>query len=109
MASSEPYLTQVQKDNGVCLVDMGSEVMDLSVFKNGGVFYSATIQAGAAQVTADIADAFDTSFKEAERLKLTYGNTFNTLLRGNNNMHTRLQCIRILTNWTFNHSTLLSF
>jgi cell division ATPase FtsA len=47
---------------------MGSEVMDLSVFKNGGVFYSATIQAGAAQVTADIADAFDTSFEEAERL-----------------------------------------
>ncbi len=73
MASSEPYLTQVQKDSGVCLVDMGSEVMDLSVFKNGGVFYSATIQAGAAQVTADIADAFDTSFEEAERLKLTYG------------------------------------
>jgi hypothetical protein len=25
------------------------------------------------KVTADIADAFDTSFEEAERLKLTYG------------------------------------
>lgn len=73
MASSEPYLTQEQKDSGICLVDIGSGVIDLSVFKNGGIFYSAVILEGTDSVTNDIANAFNTSFEEAERLKLRYG------------------------------------
>ncbi|WXT99978.1 MAG: Cell division protein FtsA [Catillopecten margaritatus gill symbiont] len=73
MASSEPYLTENEKERGVCLVDIGSEVMGLSVFKGGGIVYSVVIQAGAKQVTRDIADAFNTSFEEAERLKIKYG------------------------------------
>lgn len=72
-ASSEPYLTQDEKDSGICLVDIGSGVMDLSVFKDGSIFYSTTIQMGTDQVTDDIANAFNTSFQEAERLKLRYG------------------------------------
>jgi hypothetical protein len=30
MASSEPYLTQVQKDNGVCLVDKMPQSLQLT-------------------------------------------------------------------------------
>lgn len=73
MASSEPCLTQEQKDSGICLVDIGSGTIDLSVFKNGSIFYSTVIREGADRVTNDIANAFDTSFEEAERLKLKYG------------------------------------
>jgi len=73
MASSEPCLTQDQKDVGVCLVDMGSGVMDLSVFREGRICYSAVIPEGADRVTNEIADAFKASFEEAERLKLHYG------------------------------------
>ncbi len=73
MASSEPYLTQEQKDDGVCLVDIGSGVMDLSVFKGGGICYSAVIPEGSDRVTNDIANAFKTSFEEAERLKIYKG------------------------------------
>ncbi|BAS67570.1 cell division protein FtsA [Bathymodiolus septemdierum thioautotrophic gill symbiont] len=79
MASSEPYLTQDQKDDGVCLVDIGSGVMDLSVFKNGSIVHSEVIQRGAESVTSDIADAFNTTFEEAERLKLKYGQAQITL------------------------------
>jgi cell division protein FtsA len=75
MASSEPCLTQDEKDKGVCLVDIGSGVTDLSVFKQGGVFYSSSIQFGVEQVTQDISEAFNTSFQEAERLKIEYGQT----------------------------------
>lgn len=82
MASSEPYLIESQKDNGVCLIDIGSGVMDLSIFTNGGLFYSTTIPVGADQITIDIADAFDTSFEEAERLKLTYGQAQVKMLVG---------------------------
>lgn len=73
MASSEPCVTQDQKDVGVCLVDMGSGVTDLSVFKQGKIFYSAVITEGGDRVTSDIAEAFATSFEEAERLKLYHG------------------------------------
>lgn len=73
MASSEAYLTQDEKDNGVCLIDMGSEVTNLSTFTQGGISHSAVLQIGGGQITERIADAFDTSFAEAERLKLAYG------------------------------------
>jgi cell division protein FtsA len=73
MASSEPCLTQDEKDKGVCLVDIGFGVTDLSVFKQGGVFYSSSIPFGVEQVTQDISEAFNTSFQEAERLKIEYG------------------------------------
>lgn len=75
MASSKPCLTQDEKDRGVCLVDIGSDIVDFSVFKQGGIFYSGTIDFGAKQTTQDIAEAFNTSFQEAERLKVKYGQT----------------------------------
>ena len=74
MASSEAYITQDEKDSGVCLIDIGAGVTNLSVFTKGGITYSAVIQNGGDQITQDISDAFDASFEEAERLKLKYGN-----------------------------------
>ncbi|KAA0456367.1 MAG: cell division protein FtsA [Candidatus Thioglobus sp.] len=73
MAAGESYLTQEQKNSGICLVDIGSGTMDLSVFKNGSIFYSGVIQQGADLVSNAIADAFGASFAEAERLKLKRG------------------------------------
>ncbi|SMN13196.1 Cell division protein FtsA [Bathymodiolus heckerae thiotrophic gill symbiont] len=73
MASSEPYLTKDEKDKGVCLVDIGSGVTDFSVFNKEGILYSSSVPSGAGQATRDIMDAFNTSFEEAERLKIEYG------------------------------------
>ncbi|CAC9433474.1 cell division protein FtsA [bacterium endosymbiont of Bathymodiolus sp. 5 South] len=73
MASSKPCLTQDEKDKGVCLVDIGSGVTDLSVFKQGSIFYSGSLQFGVKQATQDISEAFNTSFQEAERLKIEHG------------------------------------
>jgi len=81
MASSEAYITQDEKDNGVCLVDIGAGVTNLSVFTKGGITYSAVIQKGGDQITEDIAYAFDTSFEEAERLKIDYGCAQRKLIR----------------------------
>ncbi len=73
MASGESCLNQDEKDKDVCLVDIGSDIVDLSVFKKGGIVYSSVIDFGARQVTQDIAEAFNTSFQEAERLKIQHG------------------------------------
>jgi len=74
MASSEPCITQDEKDSGVCLIDIGSGVTNLSVFTHGGITYSTVIQVGGDQITEEIAYAFNTSFEEAERLKIDHGN-----------------------------------
>ena len=81
MASSEVYLTKDEKDSGICLVDIGAGVTNLSVFTKGGITYSAVIQKGGDQITEEIAYAFDTSFEEAERLKIEYGDAQTKSIR----------------------------
>lgn len=73
IASSETYITQSEKDNGVCLLDIGAEVTNISVFIDGGIVHNGVIQSAGMQITQDIAYAFNTSMTEAERLKITYG------------------------------------
>ena len=69
IANSEAILTQEEKDNGVCIVDIGAGVTSFSVFDEEGIVRSGVISMGGDEVTQEIAFAFDTSFEEAKRLK----------------------------------------
>jgi cell division protein FtsA len=73
IASSEAIITQEEKDNGVCLVDIGAGMTNFSVFHHGGVIHSGIIAIGGNHVTEEIAFAYGTSFNEAQRLKEVYG------------------------------------
>jgi cell division protein FtsA len=73
IAGSAACITQEEKDEGVCLLDMGAAVSNISVFVKGGVVFSQVFKLGGNNITDNIARAFNTSFEEAERLKLTYG------------------------------------
>ncbi len=73
MASSEAILTQEEKDNGVCLIDIGAGMTNFSVFHHGGVIHSGIVAIAGNHVTEEIAFAFGTSFNEAQRLKEVYG------------------------------------
>jgi cell division protein FtsA len=73
MSNSEVFVSQDEKDNGVCVVDIGAGVTNYSVFTNGGITYSDIVQIAGNDVTQNIAYSFDTSFDEAERLKKEYG------------------------------------
>ncbi len=73
IASSAVCVSQEDKDAGVCLLDIGAAVSSISVFSKGGVAFSQIIKLGGNTVTNNIAQVFNTSFEEAERLKLTYG------------------------------------
>lgn len=70
LASSAIYVSQDEKEQGVCLLDIGAANTDLSVFIAGSIHYSAVIQSAGEQITKNIASAFNTSFAEAERLKI---------------------------------------
>lgn len=73
IAKSHALLTQEEKDNGVCIVDIGAGVTSFSVFNEEGIVQSGVISMGGDEVTQDIAYAFDTSLEEAKRLKEKYG------------------------------------
>ena len=68
----EVILTQEDKNNGVCLFDIGTEFTSYSIFKEGGIVRSGVIRIGSDYVTQEVAFVFETSFKEAERLKEIY-------------------------------------
>ncbi len=73
MSNSEVFISQDEKDNGVCVVDIGAGVTNFSVFTNGGITYSGIVQIAGNDVTESVAYAFDTTLEEAERLKIEYG------------------------------------
>jgi cell division protein FtsA len=73
IAKSHAILTQEEKDNGVCIVDIGAGVTSFSVFNEEGIVRSGVISMGSDEVTQEIAFAFDTSLEEAKRLKEVYG------------------------------------
>ena len=72
-ASSKYLLSDTDMLSGVCIVDIGSDTTNFSVFTERGIKYSSVLTIGGDQVSNDISYAFDTSFEEAERLKLEYG------------------------------------
>ncbi len=73
MSNSEVFVSQDEKDNGVCVVDIGAGVTNFSVFTNGGITYSGIVQIAGNDVTESVAYAFETTLEEAERLKIEYG------------------------------------
>ncbi|MBC8493234.1 MAG: cell division protein FtsA [Candidatus Thioglobus sp.] len=73
IASSAVCITDEQKKEGACLLDMGASVSNISVFTKGGVTFSHVFKFGGDTVTEAISQAYNTSFEEAERLKLAYG------------------------------------
>ncbi|MFC1484976.1 cell division protein FtsA [bacterium] len=63
-----------ERELGVILVDIGGQVTDISVFKNGGIFFSAQIPIGGDFISKDIAYGMRTSLSRARELKEKHGN-----------------------------------
>ena len=74
IASSEACLSKNEKNNGVCIPDIGAETTDISTFINGGVVYSSVLNIGADKITEDIKNSFNLSFNQSEQLKIKHGN-----------------------------------
>ena len=73
IANCQAILSQEEKDNGVCLIDIGSGITNFSVFHHGGIIHSGIVPIGGNHVTEEIAFAYGTSFTEAQRLKEIHG------------------------------------
>ncbi len=73
LASSQALLTEAEKDLGVAICDIGSGVIDLIIYVDGGVEYSATICLGGQHVTQDLSIGLKTPIDAAEILKKRRG------------------------------------
>ncbi|MCS6972214.1 MAG: cell division protein FtsA [Leptospiraceae bacterium] len=73
LASSHAILTEAEKDLGVVVCDIGSGVIDLIVYVDGGVEYSSTICLGGHHVTQDLSIGLKTPIDAAEMLKKRRG------------------------------------
>jgi len=75
LASSEALLTSKEKERGAAIVDMGGGTTDIVAFRGGSILYTTVVPVGGFQFTNDISVTFNTSFDEAEQLKLKYAST----------------------------------
>ncbi|MFT6926308.1 MAG: cell division protein FtsA [Psychromonas sp.] len=73
VASSTAILSEDEKELGVCIVDMGSGTMDISVYIAGALRHSSVLSYAGNSVTNDIAIAFSSPPSSAEKLKIKYG------------------------------------
>ena len=73
VASSATVLSEDEKNLGVCVVDMGSGTMDISVYMAGALRHSKVLDYAGNSVTNDIAIAFSAPPISAEEVKVKYG------------------------------------
>jgi len=73
VASSTAILSEDEKELGVCIVDMGSGTMDISVYVAGALRHSSVLGYAGNSVTNDIAIAFSSPPSSAEKIKIDYG------------------------------------
>jgi cell division protein FtsA len=72
LASSYAFLTEDERELGVCLVDLGGGTTDIAVFYGGAIQHTAVIPIAGDQVTNDIAVSLRTPTHYAEELKIKY-------------------------------------
>ncbi len=62
-----------EAENGVTVIDMGGGVTSVSVFVEGQIAYTSSVNCGGNDITSDLVKVFDLSHSDAERLKTLYG------------------------------------
>lgn len=73
LASGEAVLTDIEREMGVALVDIGGGTTDIAIFIEGSIWHTVVLPTGGEQLTKDIAIGLRTPFDAAEDVKIKYG------------------------------------
>lgn len=80
LASGEATLTDIEREMGVVLVDIGGGTTDIAIFIEGSIWHTVVLPTGGEQLTNDIAVGLRTPFNAAEEIKLKYGHALPDML-----------------------------
>ena len=73
LASGEAVLTDVEREMGVVLADIGGGTTDIAIFIEGSIWHTVVLPTGGEHITNDIAIGLRTPFTTAEELKIKHG------------------------------------
>lgn len=77
LASGDAILTDIEREMGVALVDIGGGTTDIAIFIEGSIWHTAVLPTGGEQVTKDVAVGLRTPFDTAEEIKIKYGHALS--------------------------------
>lgn len=73
LASGEAVLTDIEREMGVVLVDIGGGTTDVAIFIEGSIWHTVVLPTGGEQITNDVAVGLRTPYNTAEEIKIKYG------------------------------------
>ncbi len=73
VTSAEYSLIKEERQQGVCLVDIGASTTSICVYKENKLIFTHCLATGSHEVTMDISADFGISMIDAERLKKSHG------------------------------------
>ena len=73
LASSQIYLTEEERRQGVLLLDIGGQFTKAGLFRHGVLQHSTVLPIGGDTFTQDLSACLKIAHPEAERLKILYG------------------------------------
>ncbi|MDO5760068.1 MAG: cell division protein FtsA, partial [Bacteroidota bacterium] len=73
IASSEAAIDDMEKNGGVCLVDIGGGTTDVAIYHEGILRFTSVIQLAGNAITNDIKEGCNILKPQAEALKIKYG------------------------------------
>jgi cell division protein FtsA len=83
LASGETVLTDIEREMGVVLVDIGGGTTDIAIFIEGSIWHTSVLPTGGEQLTNDVAVGLRTPFTLAEEIKIKYGHALpHTVMPG---------------------------
>ncbi|KAA1042712.1 cell division protein FtsA [Macrococcus equipercicus] len=69
-------LTPTEVELGACVIDIGDQLTQVAFYERGTLVDADSIPVAGAHITADIAQALNTSYDKAEKIKEQYGHAF---------------------------------
>jgi len=73
LASGEAILTDIEREMGVVLVDIGGGTTDIAIFIEGAIWHAVVLPTGGEQITNDVAVGLRAPYNTAEDIKIKYG------------------------------------
>ncbi|MEM7347023.1 MAG: cell division protein FtsA [Chloroflexota bacterium] len=83
LASGETALSDIEREMGVVLVDIGGGTTDIAIFIEGSIWHTVVLPTGGEQLTNDVAVGLRTPFNTAEEIKIKYGHALSHTIMPN--------------------------